>query len=64
MTKEELIAEMDEVSEKMHNLSVSMQYCAGFDNEMIEKSQQLKGASSMLAEWAEYLQERVEDDKN
>ena len=60
MTKEELIAKMYEVSTQMNKLSISMQYFAGLDKEVIEKSKQLAGASSMLVEWGEHLSQKNE----
>ena len=58
ISKEDLLKEMDFVSERMANLSELMKYFAGFDKEMNDKANQLKGASIVLAEWTDYLDEK------
>ena len=59
LTKEDLLREIDFVSERMASLSDLMRYFAGFDREMNDKAYQLKGASVILAEWADHLDEKV-----
>ena len=49
---------MDFVSERMASLSDLMRYFAGIDKEMNSKADQLKCASVILAEWADYLDEK------
>ena len=58
ITKEDLLKEMDFVSERMASLSDLMRYFAVFDKDMIRKSVELKGASFILAEWADFLDEK------
>jgi len=58
ITKEDLLKEMDFVSERMASLSDLIRYFAGFDENMFRRSVELKGASKILAEWADYLDEK------
>jgi hypothetical protein len=61
ITKEDLLKEMDFVSERMASLSDLMRYFGGFSKGMNSKADQLKSASAILANWADFLDENCCD---
>ena len=52
----ELIAEMRELSERMIDLAVKLDYFGGFDGEAAQHAAELVGASGLMFTWADVME--------
>jgi hypothetical protein len=56
-TRESLVAELRELSEKMLDLAVKLEYFGGFDGETAQHGKELAGASGIVLGWADGIEQ-------
>jgi hypothetical protein len=56
MSKQELIAELRELSERMLDVAVKLDYFGGFDGKAAQHAAELSGASGVVLTWADGME--------
>lgn len=57
MSRETLVAELRELSEKMLDMAVKLEYHGGFNGEVAQHGRELAGASGIVLAWADGIEQ-------
>lgn len=62
--RESLVAELRDISEKMLDMAVKLEYFGGFGGEVAQHGKELAGASGVVLTWADGIEQGEDKEPN